>query len=91
MYGAGMTSQVDRLTPLADRVILIGDPPDLTFDPGRCLSERDASLSSCLSEGDATSVRFAESLRDGAVAAGSEFVTTTPVVLRGRQVPHGDR
>ena len=34
MYGAGMTSQVSRLAPLTDRVILIGDPPDLTFDPG---------------------------------------------------------
>ena len=77
MYGAGMTSQVSRLAPLTDRVILIGDPPDLTFDPGPCLSERDATLEACLSEGDATSVRFAESLRDGALAAGAEFVKTS--------------
>ena len=65
------------LAPLTDRVILIGDPPDLTFDPGRCLSERDASLATCMSDGNATSVRFAESLRHGALAAGAEFVKTT--------------
>ena len=70
MYGAGMTSQVERLAPHAGRVILIGDPPDLTFDPGRCLSERDATLLDCVSDGDAKSVRFAESLRDGALAGG---------------------
>jgi peptidoglycan/LPS O-acetylase OafA/YrhL len=77
MYGEGMTSQVSRLAPLTDRVILIGDPPDLTFDPGRCLSDRDATLATCTSEGDPTSVRFADSLREGALAAGAEFVKTT--------------
>ena len=76
MYGAGMTSEVERLAPHAGRVILIGDPPDLTFDPGRCLSERDATLEKCMSEGNPTGIRFAESLRDGALAGGAEFVTT---------------
>lgn len=77
MYGEGMTRQVERLAPLAGRVVLIGDPPDLTFDPARCLSARDASLARCLSPGDATSVRFADALRDGARAAGAEFVPTS--------------
>jgi peptidoglycan/LPS O-acetylase OafA/YrhL len=76
LYGSGMTAQVQRLAPYAGRVVLIGDPPDLTFDPGRCLSERDATLGSCLSDGDATSIRFADSLRDGALAAGAEYVET---------------
>ena len=76
MYGEGMTSQVERLAPHAGRVILIGDPPDLTFDPGRCLSERDATLAGCLSEGNRTNVRFADALRDGALAAGAEYVRT---------------
>ena len=76
MYGEGMSQQVERLAPNAGRVILIGDPPDLTFDPGRCLSARDATLETCTSDGDATSIRFAESLRDGALAAGAEFVKT---------------
>ena len=78
MYGEGMTSQVSRLAPLTDRVILIGDPPDLTFDPGRCLSERDATLDVVhvrgrrhLASGSPTS------LRDGALAAGAEFVKTS--------------
>ncbi|MBJ7357428.1 acyltransferase family protein [Nocardioides sp.] len=75
MYGAGMTSQVERLEPHAGRVILIGDPPDLTFDPGTCLDDRD--LGKCLSDGNPTGIRFAESLRDGALAAGAEFVDTT--------------
>jgi peptidoglycan/LPS O-acetylase OafA/YrhL len=77
LYGAGMTSQVSRLAPLTDRVILIGDPPDLTFDPGRCLDDGDATLLRCMSDGDATGVRFAEALRDGALAAGAEYVTTS--------------
>jgi hypothetical protein len=77
MYGEGMTSEVERLAPHTERVILIGDPPDLTFDPGTCLSDRDASLAKCMSDGNATSARFAESLRDGALAAGAEFVATS--------------
>ena len=77
MYGEGMTSQVSRLAPLTDRVILIGDPPDLTFDPGRCLSDRDASLERCMSDGNPVSVRFADALREGALAAGAEFVKTS--------------
>jgi peptidoglycan/LPS O-acetylase OafA/YrhL len=77
LYGAGMTSEVERLSPHAGRVILIGDPPDLTFDPGDCLSDHGATLKGCLSDGDPTSVRFAESLRDGALAAGAEFVRTS--------------
>ena len=44
-----------------------------------------------MSDGTPRSVRFAESLRDGALAAGAEFVTTCAVVLRRRQVPHRDR
>ncbi|WP_372735948.1 acyltransferase family protein [Nocardioides sp.] len=76
MYAEGMTRQVERLAPWTDKVVLIGDPPDLTFDPGRCLSARDATLESCLSPGDETSVRFAEALRDGALAAGATYVKT---------------
>ena len=75
MYGAGMTSEVERLSPHAGRVVLIGDPPDLTFDPGRCLGDED--LGKCLSDGNPTGVRFADSLRDGALAAGAEFVKTS--------------
>ncbi len=77
LYGEGMTSEVERLAPHAGRVILIGDPPDLTFDPGRCLSARDATLAGCTSEGDETNMRFADSLREGALASGAEFVTTS--------------
>ena len=91
MYGAGMTSQVSRLAPLTDRVILIGDPPDLTFGPGPCLSGPGRHAGVVPVRGDATSVRFAESLRDGALAAGAEFVTTVAVVLRRGRVPDGDR
>lgn len=77
MYAEGMTRQVARLAPLTERVVLIGDPPDLMFDPGRCLSAQDASLATCLSQADPTSVRFAEALRRSAVAAGAEFVRTS--------------
>src|SRR3954451_16373642 len=76
MYREGMQREVEDLAPNAGRVVVIGDPPAVVTHPGRCLSERDASLAKCLSEEDQLSLTFIDSLRQAAAAEGVEFVET---------------
>ena len=76
MYRDGMEREIDDLSPNAGRVIVIGDPPAVVEHPGRCLSERDATLKSCLSTEDKLSLTFIDSLRQAATARGVEFVET---------------
>jgi peptidoglycan/LPS O-acetylase OafA/YrhL len=76
MYREGMEREVDELSPHAQRVILIGDPPAVVEHPGRCLSERGATLESCLSKEDQESLTFIDSLRQAARNTGIEFVET---------------
>ena len=66
MYQEGMEREIDYLAPNAQRVIVIGDPPAVMVHPGRCLSERDASLKTCLSKEDEVSLVFIDSLRQAA-------------------------
>jgi hypothetical protein len=67
--------------------------------PGRCLSERNATLESCLSKEDKVSLTFIDSLRQAAQAKGIEFVETAswfcadglcPSVV-GDYIAHRDR
>ena len=76
MYQEGMERQIDYLAPNTQRVIVIGDPPAVTVHPGRCLSERDASLKTCLSTEDEVSLVFIDALRQAALAKGVQFVET---------------
>jgi hypothetical protein len=76
MYQEGMEREIDHLSPNTDRVIVIGDPPAVTEHPGRCLSERGATLKSCLSPEDELSLTFIDALRQAASAKGVEFVET---------------
>jgi len=99
MYRDGMERQIDYLAPHAGRVVVIGDPPAVVLHPGRCLSERGASLRSCLSEEDELSLVFIESLREAAEAKDVQFVETArwfcydglcPSVV-GDYIAHRDR
>jgi peptidoglycan/LPS O-acetylase OafA/YrhL len=76
MYREGMEREVDYLSPNAGRVIVIGDPPAVTEHPGRCLSERGATLKGCLSPEDKLSLTFIDSLRQAAHNKGIQFVET---------------
>jgi hypothetical protein len=76
MYQEGMESEIDQLRPNTDRVIVIGDPPAVVDHPGRCLSERGATLASCLSAEDPVSLTFIDSLRQAAAAEKVQFVET---------------
>jgi peptidoglycan/LPS O-acetylase OafA/YrhL len=99
MYQDGMEREIDDLSPNAGRVIVIGDPPAVMEHPGRCLSERDATLKSCLSSEDKVSLTFIDSLRQAAKDKGIEFVETAawfcadglcPSVV-GDYIAHRDR
>jgi peptidoglycan/LPS O-acetylase OafA/YrhL len=99
LYRDGMEREIDDLAPNAGRVIVIGDPPAVMKHPGRCLSERDATLKSCLSTEDKVSLTFIESLRQAAHDKGVEFVETAawfcsdglcPSVV-GDYIAHRDR
>jgi peptidoglycan/LPS O-acetylase OafA/YrhL len=76
LFEQGMERQIDRVRPLTDRVVLIGDPPGLPFSPGRCLSARDATLADCMGPGTTRSERVTQALRDAASATGTQFVET---------------
>ena len=99
MYREGMEREIDYLSPNAGRVIVIGDPPAVMEHPGRCLSERDATLKSCLSTEDEVSLTFIDSLRQAAKNKAVEFVETAawfcddglcPSVV-GDYIAHRDR
>jgi hypothetical protein len=77
LFETGMKRQIDRIAPHAGRVVVIGDPPALEFNPGSCLSERDASLRNCLSDGEPSSLVFTDSLRRAAAARHAQFVETS--------------
>ena len=99
MYQEGMQREIEDLSPNAGRVIVIGDPPAVMTHPGRCLTERDATLEKCLSEEDPVSLTFIDSLRQAAAAEGVQFVETgswfcyqglCPAVV-GQYIAHRDR
>ena len=99
MYREGMEREIDFLAPNTGRVIVIGDPPAVAVHPGRCLSERGASLKTCLSKEDEVSLTFIDSLRQAAANKGIEFVETAdwfcadglcPSVV-GDYIAHRDR
>jgi peptidoglycan/LPS O-acetylase OafA/YrhL len=99
MYKDGMEREIDDLAPHSGRVIVVGDPPAVVEHPGRCLSERNATLRSCLSTEDPESLTFIDSLRQAALAKSVQFVETAtwfcyeklcPSVV-GDYIAHRDR
>ena len=99
LYKEGMEREIDYLSPNTQRVIVIGDPPAVMEHPGRCLSERDATLKGCLSKEDPVSLVYIDALRQAAHTKGVEFVETAdwfcwqslcPSVV-GDYIAHRDR
>ncbi|WP_051246902.1 acyltransferase family protein [Nocardioides halotolerans] len=99
LYREGMEREIDYLSPYAGRVVVIGDPPAVVEHPGRCLSERGATLKSCLSTEDKVSLTYIDALRQAAANKGVEFVETAawfcvdglcPSVV-GDYIAHRDR
>ena len=91
MYREGMEREIDYLSPNAGRVIVIGDPPAVMEHPGRCLSERDATLKSCLSTEDKVSLDLHRLPAPGGQQQGGRVRRDRGVVLRRRAVPERGR
>ena len=76
LFEEGLERQIARVSPLTDRVVLIGDPPGLPFSPGRCLSQRDATLAECMGPGTSRSEQVMKAMRSAARSTGTQFVET---------------
>ncbi len=72
---AGIAARVKALRPVADRVVVIGDPPRLSFDPQTVLG-RGATLADGLSDPFPRSMLMRRAVRAGALAGGAEYVET---------------
>ncbi|HWJ10401.1 MAG TPA: acyltransferase family protein, partial [Nocardioides sp.] len=71
---AGLRSQLELLTPLADRVALVGNTPVLPRAAGTCVSQRDVDLSDCLQRGEAGTARVQGQFGAAAESLGLTFV-----------------
>lgn len=87
MFEDGMERSVQRLAPNSGRVVLLGDPPANNFQVSICLSERTASLKSCMADRDPRSLELIAAARAGALRAGAEYVDPTPWFCERDQCP----
>ena len=95
---AGMTAEVDRITPYSGRTVVIGDPPILMISPPECLTKPDPTLRACLSPAEPRSLKMVAAEKRGTLAAGGEFLETAdwfcyrnwcPAVV-GQYITHRD-
>ena len=84
---ARLACMVRRLAPNSGRVVLLGDPPANNFQVSICLSERTASLKSCLADRDPRSLELIAAARAGALRAGAEYVDPAPWFCVGDRCP----
>ena len=74
---SAMVSQIDQLRANAGQVLVLMDPPGVNDGPGECLTARDATLETCLSEPDERSLLMSGHVRAAALQAGVQFVNPT--------------
>jgi hypothetical protein len=73
-----LAEQLELLRPLADRVVMIGNSPELPRAPGTCVSSRGASLGDCLQSADAEPTRGQGEFRSTVQSLGMTFVDVRP-------------
>ena len=95
----GFTATLERLVPLADRVVLLRDVPRAEDEPGPCLTEGGADLGSCDFTPVGLRVQETDAAQDAAVATDVEVIDPTrwlcwrdecPAVI-GDYLPYRDR
>ena len=95
----GMAQTLNRLRPLADRVVLVRDVPAVEVDPSTCLTTGSPDLGDCLSGTGDQSRRVADLSVQAARATGTPVVDPTrwvcwqeqcPVVI-GNMLPYRDQ
>ena len=88
VWSAGLTRTIDRVSGVADAVLLIGDTPLMADDPPVCLSKRLDDASACATP-IASAVRRIRLTEDQRVAAatGATFVDPTPWLCPSEPCP----
>jgi hypothetical protein len=86
MIRAGMTARLTSLRPIADRVVVLGDPPRLSIDPETALDSSD-TLADGLAPPDPRSLLMRRAVRAAARAAGVEYVETAQWFCAWGQCP----
>ena len=98
MIEQGMVERIDSLTPLVDRVVVLGDVPRLEFDPS-FISGRGVTLADGLSDPAKRSMLMRRAVKAAAKQTEAEYVETKqwfcafgkcPVVV-GDYITHRDR
>ncbi len=98
MIEEGMVERIDSLTPLTQRIVVLGDVPRLEFDPS-VISERGATLADGLSDPARRSMLMRRAVKAAAKTTGVDYLETKqwfcafdkcPVVV-GDFITHRDR
>ena len=72
---AGLAARIESLQPLADRVVVLGDPPRLSIDPESALGRR-STLADGLAPPAPRSLLMRGAVRGAARSTGAEYVET---------------
>jgi peptidoglycan/LPS O-acetylase OafA/YrhL len=84
-WAAGVSSLLDRLVGEGARVVVLGDTPDLAFDPVACLTDPDSTLRSCIGTPHEGLAAANATTRGLAQKAGAGYVDTVGLLCaRGR-------
>jgi len=86
-WRTGVTRAVRAIKPLTKRVVVVGDVPSRPRDPAVCLSDPHATERSCLAPQGGPEWRSNALTRDGATAAGVDYVGLVPLVCYQHKCP----
>lgn len=71
---SGLAVELQSLKKSAKRVVMLQDTPELTGNPGQCLSKRDVDLGDCIFEPRERTVKAEKRFRKVAASAGVQYV-----------------
>jgi peptidoglycan/LPS O-acetylase OafA/YrhL len=87
-WRAGMARTLERLTPVADHVVVIGDTPQSAFDLPTCVSAHPDDLRACATPVDkAVDARWTALERQAAALGRAKFVDPAPWVCPSSPCP----
>ncbi|MCD4534167.1 acyltransferase [Nocardioides sp. cx-169] len=87
VVGAGFAEQLRLLEPLAPRLVVLGNTPQLPREPGVCLTSGEVDLGDCLFEAGPQARAIQMGFRDAARRAGAPFVNAAPWFCFDKQCP----
>jgi peptidoglycan/LPS O-acetylase OafA/YrhL len=75
---SGLVDEINQVRVNAGKVVVLGDPPGLTVDPAECLTARESTLASCMSDPDERSMLMSSHVHAAAIEADVSYVDPTP-------------